>query len=349
MLVTPNNLNLFFTGVETRFKSAYGLAPVVFTKLATTYPVGSEQWVSGWIGMIDKLREWIGPRITHTPAPQTYLVLIQLFELTLGIDRFKLEDDTYALYNPMIDYMGLQGAKWPDYQLRDLIQGQGSQTGVRQLSLDGITHFNTAHPVSFWDASKGTYPNDYAGGAVSVNGTVIGGALSATAFATVWEDMARRKTENGEPWGIVPDLAVTGPMLKLAMDTILQAQFLGAPVLGSLGTGTVPTAGGTANANAPMVGSTENVMKGWTDRLMWPDLGGSASLGNGTYDQAFYVMDTSKPIKPFSWLQRMQPELTYRNKPDDPAVFDTHTYAVGLQARGAPAWSFPQLISRSAP
>ena len=71
MLITPQNLNIFFTAVETRFWTAYTAAPLVYQKLATTYPVATEQWVSGWIGMLDKLREWQGSRVVHTPAPQT--------------------------------------------------------------------------------------------------------------------------------------------------------------------------------------------------------------------------------------------------------------------------------------
>lgn len=347
MLITPNNLNIFFSALETRWFNAYTTAPVIYQKIATTYPVATEQFVSGWIGMLDKMREWVGSRLTRTPAPQTYVVPIQNFELTEGVDQFKLLDDTYGIYNPVVDFMGLQAAKWPDYQLRDLLQAQGSQTGARQISLDNLNHFATNHPVSFWDASRGTYPNDYTNGGVTINGIVVGGALGPTAFATVWEDMARRKAESGEPWGIVPNLAITGPMLKLAIDTILQAQFMGAPVLAQLGSGNAPTAGSPASPQAPFVGSSENVMKGWTDRLMWPDLGGSTTVGGGTQDQLWYLMDTSKAIKPLSWLLRQAPDFTYRNQPDDPVVFDTHTYVMGSVGRGAPAWAFPQLMSRS--
>lgn len=352
MLLTPTNLNLFFTALETRFWTAYTAAPLIYNKIATTYPVGTEQWVSGWIGMLDKLREWIGPRVTRTPAPQTYLVPMQLFELTEGIDQFKLKDDTYGIYNPIVDFMGIQGAKWPDYQLRDLIQNQNSQSGTaRQASLDALSHWNTAHPIDFYDASKGTYPNDYTSGGQTINGIVIGGALAANSFATVWEDMSRRKSETGESQNVAANLAMVGPMLKLALDTILQAQFMGLPVIGSIGTAAVnpnpPTGGLTPNA--PLVGATENVMKGWTDRLVWLDLGGSTSIGGGTMDQVWYLMDTSKPIKPFSWLLNQAPDFTYRNQPQDPIVYDTHTYSFGTVARGAPAWSFPWLSSRSGP
>lgn len=347
MLISQPNLSFYFTGLETRFWTAYGAAPQVYTKLSTVYPVATEQWVSGWIGMLDKMREWIGPRITHTPAPQTYLVPIQNFELTEGIDLFKLEDDTYGIYNPVVAFMGIQAAKWPDYQFRDMLQNQGSQTGARQLGLDNLTYFNTAHPVDFWDASKGTFANDYTNGGVTVNGVLIGGALASNAFATVWEDMASRKTESGEAWGLTPDLAFTGPKLKHAMDTILQAQFIGLPVIGTIGTQVTQTAGSAALPNSPLIGASENMVKGWSDRLMWPDLGGSTTVGGGSYDQVWYLSCSNMPVRGLSWLLRQAPDFVVRNRLDDPIVFDTHTVAYGSKSRGAPAWGFPAFLSRS--
>jgi len=341
MLLTPQNLNIFFTGLETRFSQAYDATPVVADKISTTFPVGTEAWISGWMGMVDKMREWVGPRITRQPGPQTYLVPIQNFELTQSIDQFKLQDDTYGIYNPTITNMGVQARKWPDYQLRDLLQNQGSQVGSRQLTLDGLTHFNTAHPISYWDASRGTFPNDYTGGGVVINGQTVGGQLSVTAFATVWQDMARRKTESGEPWGIVPNLAMSGTMMKLAFDVILQSQFMGSTQFQQLGGGTNP------GPNAPFFGSTSTVTNAYADYLMFPELGGPQAVGGTTMDNVWYLMDTKKTIKPLSWLLRQAPDFTYRNNPQDPVVFDTHTFQLGSVARGAPAWGFPHFISRS--
>jgi hypothetical protein len=237
-------------------------------------------------------------------------------------------------------------AKWPDYQVRDLLQNQGYWTNSYQNGYDGLSFFNTAHQNDFYDASKGTFPNDYTGGGVTVNSILIGGGLAPNAFATVYEDMSRRKTASGEPWGIMPDLLATGPMLKLTADTILQAQFMGLPVVGNIGT---QATANPANPNQTLVGATENVMKSYADRLMWPDLGGSTSIGGGTYDSVWYLFDTSKPVKALSWLLRMAPDFVYRTNPDDPIVFDTHTVAYGSKARGAPAWGFHQLASRSGP
>lgn len=350
MIITQTNLQLFFTAFETRFWTAYGTAPVVKDRLATTYPVGTEQWVSGWVGMLDKARPWIGSRITRTPAPQTYLVQVFPFELTESIDQFRLEDDQYGIYNPTVTFMGMQMAKSPDYQFRDLLQNQGFfGTTAAQQGIDGLSFFNTAHPVDFWDPSKGTYTNDYTNGGVTVNGILIGGALSGNAFATVYEDMATYKSESGESWGIMADLAVTGPKLKLTMDTILQSQFMGMPVIGSQGAGNVPTPGSPAGANAPLVGATTNVMQAWTDRLMWADLGGSTSIGGGTYDQVWYMADTKKPVRALSYLLRSAPNFTYRVRPDDPTVFDTHTIAYGSMYRAGFGWGFPTLLARSGP
>lgn len=325
MLITPANLSFFFTNLETRFWTAYSVAPVFYDKICTTYPVSSEQWASGWMGMLDKMRVWKGSRVTHQPAPQTYLVPIQPFELTEQIDQFKLEDDTYGIYFPTVAFMGENVKKWPDYEVRDLLMGQGEWTGAAQIGLDGLTQWNTAHPVDFYDSSKGTYCNDFLGG-VAVDGITVGGALGVNSFATLWEEMASRKSESGEALGLMPDQTMAPTQLKLTLDTILQAQFLGAPTIGNL----------TGNT-----GATENLLKGWTDRLINPDLSADPTT--------FYMLVCNKPIKPFSWLLRQAPNFTYRINPQDPTVFDTHTYTYGSMSRGAPAWSFAWLSSRSGP
>jgi hypothetical protein len=239
--------------------------------------------------------------------------------------------------------MGMQAMKLPDYQIRDLILNQGSWTGGFQTCLDGTNFWGTSHPVNYWDPSMGTYANDYTGGGVTVNNQVIGGGLAFGAFATVWEDMTRRKNESGEAWGVIPDMAMTGPILKIAMDTLLQSQFIGAPQIGQLGSG--------GGANAAMVGSTSNQMRAWTDSFMWEDLSSSTLIGTSpnTYDQVWYMLSTKGPVKPFAWLMRQAPDFTYRIRPDDPVVFEKHQFQYGSVARGSAAFGFPQTASRSGP
>ncbi len=340
MLITPANLAFFFSQMNTMFQAGYAspIAPTFYDKIATTIPSATEQNVYGWIGMIDKMREWVGSRTTRTPAPQTYVLFNQPYELTQQVDKFKLQDDTWGIYYQLFSMMGSQAKKWPDYQLRDLLQGTGTQIGARLNGLDTLTHWNTAHPVDFYDASKGTYCNDFTGGGFSVNSQTVGGGLSVNAFASLWEEFAARKSESGEPFGLMPNLIMTPTQQKVAAMTILQAQFFGAPQIGNLGAG--------AGANAAMVGSTENMLKGWTDLLVVPELGVS---GVTNAVNIWYMLCTNMGVKPFTFQQRQTPNMVYRTNEQDPAVFDNHQYIYGVDARGALGWGHAFLSARSGP
>lgn len=338
MQISTANLKFFFTAQETRFWQAYKAATTWYSQIATVYPVSTEQWVSGWIGMMQKARVWDGPRIVTTPAPQTYLVPIQPFELTWAIDKFKLEDDQFGIYNAEFEYQAIQLAKWPDYQLRDLIFDLGFWTGGYQNGVDGISNWNTAHPVNPYDASYGTYSNDFRG-TFTVDGTVVGGGLTVNGFNSLWSTMSMFKADNGEALGIVPDLVVASPLLRAQGMTILNAQYIATTTIGGLGTGAVGT------GNAPLVGATENPLKGAADILIVPDF-----LTNEETQNSWLLCQAKRgPFKPFSWLLRKAPVVTPRISPDDPAVFDAHQFIYGAEMRGAPAWSLPFLACISGP
>jgi len=327
MLITPSNLDKFFTALDTRFWQAFSLTPVWSDQVATTYPTGTEQWLMGWIGMLDKLRVWKGSRIIRTPAPQTYGATILPFELTESIDQFKLEDDTHGIYFPVIAHMGEQSRKWPDFAVRDLIEALGDFAGAAaQLGTDGVSHWNTAHPVDFYDAAKGTYTNDYGAAGTSINGITVGGTFNQQSYATVWEDMSIRKNESGEKIGVLADLTMAPPYLGFHAKTVLQSAFFSPNT--QLGGG----------ASATYVGAMDNPLRGSTDLLINPDL---------TSQAAWYTLTTKKVVKPFGWVLRKAPQLTPRVAPTDPSVFDAHAYLYGVTARAVPVWSLPWLSSRS--
>lgn len=339
MQITPANLNLFFTSLDTRFWQAFENAPLWHPQIATIYPSNTEQWAMGWIGMLDKLRKWDGPRKVRTPAPQTYSATINNYELTEAIDEFKLEDDTHGIYAPVVAHMGEMSAKWPDYEVRDLIEASGAYTSTAsQLGTDGVSHWNAAHPIDFYDSSKGTYVNDYGAAGTSINSITVGGAFSVNAWATVWQDMADRKNESGEKIGLQPDLTMVHTSRGFAAKTVVQSAFFAPPVLTNLGTGNFPTAGQAVPANAPFVGAMDNPLRGQTDLMINFDL---------TTAAAWYMLTTRRVVKPFGWILRKAPQLTPRVSPSDPNVFDNHQYLYGVKARGVAVWSLPWLSSRS--
>lgn len=327
MIISPANISYFFTALDTTFWQAFQNAPVWSPQIATTYPTGTEQWVMGWIGMLDKLRVWKGARIVRTPAPQTYGVTILPFELTEAIDKFKLEDDTYGIYTPMIAHMGEESKKWPDYALRDLLEATGDfASTAAQLGTDGVSHWSGSHPVDFYDSAKGTYPNDYGASGTTVNSVTVGGAFSPTAYASVWTDHANRKNESGEKIGVLPDLTMVPTYLQFHAKTLLQAVFFS------------PQHELAATTGQTYVGAMDNQLRGSSDLLVNPDLSSQV---------AWYMFTTKKTVKPLGWVLRAAPQLTPRVAPTDPSVFDSHQYLYGVEARACPAWSLPWLSSRS--
>lgn len=335
MIITPSNNAYFVTSVmEPRFWTAFGVAEEWASKIATPYPIEGLQWVSAWMGMLDKYREWLGPRKTRQPAPQTYLVPVKDWELTEEIDEFRLMDSTAATaasyYGPTAAFMGLQGKKLWDYMLGDLLNGIAPWTGTWQNGTDGLTNWNTAHSIDFYDSSKGTYSNDYRGN----SGTVVspGGGLTTNGFATAWQDMSARKSESGEALGITPDLVMAPTSMAVAGKYVIQGRAFAGPQIVQIGSGT--------GGNAVNVGAVDNPTGGMSDLFVNVDL----TVRSTTL---WYLLCTKAPIKPFSLLQRLMPDFIPRVSPDDPVVFNEHKILYGSRARGSVAWGLPWLSSIS--
>jgi phage major head subunit gpT-like protein len=336
MLLTPQNLSFFFNTLETRYWLAYTKAPRFIDEIATTYNVDSEQWVSGWLDQVPKFRRWDGARVTRSPAPETYIVPIDAYELTLNVDQFKIMDDKMGIYGSTAVRLAQQAAKNWDYQLRDLLQNTGVQTGARQYGTDGNLNFYTAHPVNVYNSAAGTFTNDYRGGFVSGSLTLGGALTSSNALASIWQNMSAIPDQSGEPLGIMPNKLMVPSQLRQTSVTLLQGMFVGQPQVGFLGSGT--------GAGATLIGTTDNVAtRGLMEMLLIPELNAQPTT--------YYTLDTQHAggIKPFSLLLRQAPNFVYIIDPTHPYVFGQHQYVWGSYMRGNPAWAFPFLSSISSP
>lgn len=72
------------------------------------------------------------------------------------------------------------------------------------------------------------------------------------------------------------------------------------------------------------------------------ELGANASNYTAGANASWYIFDTTKPIKPIIWGNRVAPKLTPRTAPDDPNVFDKDEYIYGVRARGGPGYGLWQ-------
>lgn len=338
------NMNLFTTAVQTGYSLAYTTTPTWHSKIARVVPITNESMVNGWIGMLPRAREWTGPRQVHTPAPYTYLVTPKPFELTWGLDRFRLDDDrlNFGLYTDAARQHGEQDAKVPDYELRDLLFNLGSSwTGDAQKgaqgNMTGLNHWSTVHPVDPFDSSKGTRCNDYRGG-VSVDGVTVGGAFSANAFNTVYSDASVRPMESGEAGATTPDLLVASTHLRGPVEMVLKNTMLALSNFAGMGTGPV------GSSNAPFVGVADNPQKGWVDYELIEDFGVNASTR-----LQWMLLRSKGVVKPFSIFLRQGSVMAARVAETDPLVFEQHLYAFGSYQRLAPAWGLWFLSSISGP
>jgi len=209
----------------------------------------------------------------------------------------------------------------------------------RQNGPDGLTAWNTAHPINIYLPNfngggnalftSGTYCNDFTGGGVTINGTLIGGALSQTAFTTLLEYMQVIPDESGETLGAVPDAMMVPATLQVEAMFLLNATFLAMPAWGGFSalTGQV----GTADNQLRKIGVRPIVNRWLRNPKRW------------------YLGDTSHASKWCLVITREQPRVVPRVNENDINVYDRHQFQWGGWDRLGFGWNFTWLFARSGP
>lgn len=169
----------------------------------------------------------------------------------------------------------------------------------------------------FFDTDHPINPDDTAS---TVQSNLFTLALNATNYQTVRAAMMSFKGPDGVPLGVNPNLLVVPPALEGMARTILNADFIAAP-------------SGTATQS--------NVLKGTADVLVMPRLAGQ--------DTTWYLLDTSRAIKPFIFQQRQAPEFAFLNRPDDQNVVTTDKFIFAVRARGAGGLGLYWMAAKSTP
>lgn len=331
----PSNFRVFITNINTAFGAAYAdTLDSVWPQFASMVPVTGSIFTAGWTGMMPKMRPWFGARVVHEPAPQTYSATPVPYEITYDIDRFHLDDDLFGIYYRMIPDMARQTARWPNYELRDLLENAGVYGNTTaQAGFDGLPYFSTAHPIDIYNAALGTYINDFTAGGQSVaypkvgGGTtsvLVGGAFGPTAFATLYEYMETLLGEDGERLGVQPNFLMHPLQLTTEVELVLKNTFFAPPAWGTI-TG--------------QVGAADNVFRRF----------GVMPVCNPflTSSTIWYLGDGSKAYRPLTWAVREAVRIVPRMNEDDPVVFDTHKYLIGGWGRAVAAWNYSWLMARS--
>ena len=342
--MTPSQYAVFITTVDTAIGAIYSEMDEVddgwktYSKLDPMNEGTVKAY--GWTGMSPKPRPWFGSRQVYEEAPQTYTVTPVPYELTLGIDRFLLDDskpNAPSIFWRQLPDMARQWKRQPNYEIRDLLENSGIQTGSRQNGLDTGAYWSTAHPVDYYNPSyawadpffsSGTYCNDFIG-AQTINSISIGGAMGTTSLATLVDYHKMMIGEDGERLGVRPSHLMIPTGLEMVTNFVLASSFLGSPTWGGLG------------QIAGQIGTADNQMK---------KLGLTVVVNPFLQHQLrFYLMMANKAEKPLKWVVREAPRTVPRIAETDPIVFDSHRYTWGGWDRVCPAWSYSWLMLRSGP
>jgi phage major head subunit gpT-like protein len=140
--------------------------------------------------------------------------------------------------------------------------------------------------------------------------------LNATNYAEARAIMLSYKGEGGRSMNVTPNLIVVPPQLERAAKEIVAAEVIpGAAVAGT------------------------NVFKGTADVLVVPELASEPGV--------WYLLDTTKPVKPFVWQERVAAELTAKFNPTDDNVFFQDEFVFGGRIRGAAAYGLWFLALRA--
>jgi phage major head subunit gpT-like protein len=343
MPITPNNIGVFITVANTRIGQVWVEIDAAQTEASWTsedsemQTSGASQMTFAWTGLMPKPRPWFGSRVMYEPAAQTYTVAPIPYELTYTIDQFKLDDsaaNTESYFWRMLPDMLRSWRRHKSYEVRDLLENSGVQTGTRQNGMDGLTFFNASHPIDFYNPgfnpggmfTAGTYVNDFVGG-VPVGGVTVGGPLSVLSFASVLQYGSMIPGEDGEVLGVRYDKLMVPETLKDVGLFILKSTSIAPPTYGSW------------VASSTQVGAVTNM---WAQ--MGVDLVVNSFLKSTT---KHYYWDTKYSIRPVQWLIRESPRIVPRTNPNDPIVFDQHRILLGGWCRDAPAWGPSFLGARS--
>ena len=75
-----------------------------------------------WLGRTTRFREWLGDRVIQALEAHSYTIANRNFEDTVSIDRNDIEDDTYGVYEPIIEQLGWDTKVHPDMLLFQMIK-----------------------------------------------------------------------------------------------------------------------------------------------------------------------------------------------------------------------------------
>lgn len=142
MIVNTANIATMDRGFQTVFQRGYDNAASQWPQVATLVPSSTLEEKYGWLGHVPGMREWIGERYINNLSLHEYAIRNKDWELTVAVERNRIEDDQYGIYSPLIENMGYEARVLPDRLIFGLLKA-----GFNTPCYDGKPFFSMEHPI----------------------------------------------------------------------------------------------------------------------------------------------------------------------------------------------------------
>ena len=266
MDLTPTALQVFFTGLSTKYEEGYKMPAPWASQVAMFEPSDTELETYGWMDRIPKMRQWLGPRIVNNAPTRSRSIVNLDWELTESIPRNKFLDDKLGMYSGIAKNMGWQAAKLHDQQLAALIMAGHTTTGF-----DGLPFFSASHLTNIDDAGS------------AVQSNLLSLALTPANYGAARAKMRSWNGRDGQPLGSRGTLLVVPPSLEEMALQILTADSIAPQLIGG----------------ATQVGANTNIYKNTAKHIVIDELESEPTawylLDNDGIVKPFVVQERQAP------------------------------------------------------
>lgn len=159
MNLTTAALQALFTAYKANFQQGFnslGDNGSLHEQFCTVVPSTTAVEVYPWLKSLPRMREWIGDRVIHSLEGADFSIKNRKFELTEGVERDAIEDDTYGLYGPTFQEFGRASREHPNELAVEVLESN-------PVCFDGQSLFDSDHPVLDKDGKEQSVSNDMGG------------------------------------------------------------------------------------------------------------------------------------------------------------------------------------------
>jgi phage major head subunit gpT-like protein len=153
------NLTAIFTGYKTHFQQgldSLGDSAAYYTQFCTVVPSTNASEVYPFLGGLPNMRPWVGDRVIHSLEAGDFTIKNRKFELTHGISRDSIDDDTFGLYGPIFKEQGRSTSAHPNQLAVEVLEKNPD-------CYDGQPLFDADHKVLDADGNEVSVSNDMGG------------------------------------------------------------------------------------------------------------------------------------------------------------------------------------------